>query len=177
MKRLIISLILGWHLSCAVAAGEAQSLPWHILGSNFSDSKSQFLKIVYDRDYRDDYDNGKIDQRLLVIDTGRRYFTIHISDDVIAEVYISDELYVTERGIRIGDTLSEVRAAYPEAFRQVSGLDLYMGKFQVSESAGQVTFWFVNDDIKRRWRQGELIRWEDESIGRTKLRMMRIVPK
>ena len=175
LRAALLALI--WLLSCAAAAGERQRLPWHLLGSNFSDIKSEFLEIVYDRDYRDDQDNGRMDQRLLVIDQGRRYVTLHTSDHVITEVYVSDNVYVTGRGIRIGDALSTVREAYPEAFRQVSGPDLYMGRFQVSDDLGQIVFLFDNDDIKRRWRQGELVRVEDESVGRAELRMMHMTAK
>ena len=177
MNLQAVVLVVALSLTAAANAREGQRLPWHLLGSNFPDIKPDLLAVVYDRDYRDDYDNGRVDHRLLVMDQGRRYVRLHTSDRVITEIYVSDELYVTDKGIRIGDTLSTVRRAYPEAFRLVVGKDLYLARFQVSEGAGQITFWFDNSDIKRRWHRGELVLIEDESVGRAELRGMHMVAK
>lgn len=176
IKAMTFQLVIGC-LSCAVFASEQPGLPWHLLGSRLCDIEPQFLETMYDGDFDDEYFNGREDERLLVIDSERRYLTLHTVDGVVTEIYLSDRLYATERGVRIGDALSEVRGAYPEAFAKIALHESSWGHYHVSEGSGRVAFWFRHDDILRRQQEGEAVRFNDEAGGRSRLWQMHMTLK
>lgn len=170
----MFALLLSWCHSYA-AAIEQQGLPWYLLGRSLSDIEPQFREVIYDAVFEDEVFNGKTDERLLVIDHERRFLTLHTVDRVVTEVFVSDKLYATAKGIRVGDTLSEVRGAYPEAFDQAIRQGRYRASgFHVTENAGQVSFSFISGEINRRLDEGESVRFDDEAVGRSRLMMMRI---
>ncbi len=175
--KMMIIQVLGCYLCCAAGAAKGQGLPWHLMGSCLSDIESEFLETVYDGAFDDEYFNGKEDERLLVINEDRRYVTLHMVDRLVTEVYVSDSLYTTERGVRIGDELSKVRSAYPEAFDPASWRGRYWGTFQVIENSGRISFWFRNDEIERRRGEGETVRFDDAAVERSRLWMMHMTDK
>ena len=176
IKAMTFQFVIGC-LSSAVFASEQSGLPWNLLGSRLCDIESQFLVTIYDGAFEDEYFNGRDDERLLVIDSERRYLTLHTVDRMVKEIFVSDRLYATDRGIRIGDLLSEVRMAYPEAFAKIDAHNSSRSRFHVSEGSGRVTFWFRYDDVPRRQQEGEAVPFNDEAVGRSKLWQMHMTPE
>ena len=163
-------LVLAWCLACPVAASEQSGLPWHLLGRHLSEIESLFLETVYDSVFDDEIFNGMEDERLFVIDNDRRYLTLHTVDRVVTEVIVTDELYVTARGVSVGDTLSKVRSAYPEAFDQARRLGRFQGSgYHATESPGRTRFSFSSAELYERWMEGESIGFDDEAVDRARL--------
>ena len=177
MYRLAITLVSGFFLCGITVACEQANLPWHLLGTRLSEIDPRFVSITYDGDFLDEIDNAKIDERWLVIDKSRRYLTLQTSDRIVTSIFVSDELYVTDKGIRIGDTLSTIRGVYPDAFDQITEKKLFGGTYQTSVDIGKISFWFVAEEARKKLLNGETIDLDDESVNQSRLWVIHMTPK
>ena len=99
------------------------------------------------------------------------------SDRIVTSIFVSDELYVTDKGIRIGDTLSTIRGVYPDAFDQITEKKLFGGTYQTSVDIGKISFWFVAEEARKKLLNGETIDLDDESVNQSRLWVIHMTPK
>lgn len=162
-------------LSAATAlAGENSSPPYGYLGMPLAELRSEVLSVTYDGDFFDEYYNGKVDERWLVIDKDRRFLTLHTADKFITGIFISDDAYVTERNIRVGDTLSEVRTAYPHARFRAGTDGVASGIYDLVTEQPRIFFWFDSREVRERIVAGNAVDINDEIVQQLRLSTMHI---
>ena len=152
------------------ACDRTKTLPLELLGKEFNKISHDFISITTDGGFVDEFGEREgDDSRALVIDKDRHYFTVHTRNDIIISIYIEDNCIVTSKNVRVGDSFSIVRAAYPDATYRMNLGGPAAGEYDLVTNDGQVEFWFNEREIKDMIWSDQNVEISDEIVQKLKV--------
>ena len=174
MTRRVLFILFACFSSISVWACNQSDFPTNLLGEELNQIRQQFISVTYDGDFFDEFDNDKTDERWLVIDENRHYVTLHTVDGFISEVFISDNLYSTQKNIRVGDSFSKVYSAYPSVSFRVDKDVIASGIYDVVTEDQKITFWFDASEIRKMINEGKRVNLSDKIVQKMELSLIHI---
>ncbi len=176
MRHRSFCILFVYFLVISPSIAEDKALPFDLLGKELKDLPPQYDVFSFS-------DSTLTDRRWIqfVIDKDRCYLTLRMttranwedmSNKTISEIYIHDPCYSTRKNIRVGDSFSKVRAAYPDAKFIAGQYSLARGIYDLITNDGKIAFWFDDHEIWQMIYEGEM-EIEDE-IKKMELLFMRI---
>ena len=182
MPKLIHLSLLACLCSCSaafLAADDRGNLPIELLGQYIHDICREHLYCDPGVGYEDQVWNDKFDDHWMAIDKERRYATLHTVNGIVTEIFISDNLYSTAEGVRVGDSFSKVHSAYPDASFSGSYEKAWRsGVFDLVTKDEKMRFSFDGHKIKgTRYREGFAIDLNEKIVQDMKLQLIHIVDK
>ncbi len=175
MRHRSFFILFVYFLGIGTSMAEDKALPFDLLGKEFKDIRSQFrLVINYDFVSTDGYFRERQKyQRWFVVDKDRCYLFLEVIYGTISEINIQDPCYSTRENIRIGDSFSEVRAAYSDAEFIHDQDSVTKGFYSLMTSDDKTGFWFDDHEIRQMIDEGQKIEVEDEIVQKMKLWLIR----
>lgn len=162
---------------CGVSAAcQSATFPHELIGKRLSEVRGEFLQVAPDGDFEDEIDNGITDARWVVIDTSRRYLTLHTHDGVISELLVKDPLFVTGEGIRVGSTFAEVRQAYPDSYFRAGETGASSGILDLVSTSERYEFWFDGTLVRRALAEGGEVRVDSDIVQNLPVWLIRVRP-
>ncbi len=171
MRHRSFYILFVYFLVISPSIAEDKALPFELLGKELKDIRPQLRSVTFDPIF-DDY--GTMYRRWFVIDKDRCYLTLGTVDDTISVMYIKDPCYSTRKNIRVGDSFSKVRAAYPDAKFRAGQDGAAMGVYDLITNDGKIAFWFNGYEIRQMIEEGQQIEVEDEIVQKLELSLMKI---
>ncbi len=174
MRYRILFILSVYLLGIDASIGEEKGLPFELLGQEWKEIRPQLIAYSDDGDFLDEIYNGKWDSRVVIIDKDRCYLTLNTADSTISAIYIQDSCYSTGENIRVGDSFSQVRSAYPDAKFRAGQEGVVAGVYDLVIKDGKIAFWFDAHAIRQRISEGERIEMDHAMVQKMKLSLIHI---
>ena len=95
-------------------------------------------------------------------------------DGVVRSFDIETAEFVTDRGVRVGDRLREVKQAYPESTFPGGSNDIVTTPLRLYAERGDLHFRFYDDDLRKMLQQGSAFPVEDPRVADLGLRWISV---
>ena len=91
-------------------------------------------------------------------------FLVQTDDGIATVIELIGPEVTTDRGTRVGDSLAEVKRAYPRSMSFDGSTTTLSTAFRLYAEDGNISFTFDNDRVWRALRQGETISVDDPRV-------------
>ena len=173
MKRILALAILG--LAMSATASDTVSFEsedaMRLLGLQFRALRNvPDLTVEMHGDYVDEDEHTILDEYwTLTWPDGRSVFA-RTNDRIVTGIDIRNENIQIDRGIRVGDTLSRVKAAFPEAEFVTGSTTMLSESLTLYADYGNIAFVFYDDKIRDGLDEGKTYRFDDPKVEGVKLK-------
>lgn len=172
MKRISLIALMGVCVSC-FAEGSREFGPddaRKLLGSSISQlQKRSEFSLQRHMDFVDEDETVIHTQKWSLVYRWGGQLILWTDDGIATRLEIRDDSLHADRGVRVGDTLAEVKAAYPEAEFKSGSRTILSGYLGLFANSGNIMFTFVDKELYHDLRRGKSFHMDDERISGIRL--------